>query len=97
MYVSYLLAMVVLGGRVYVGSYDGGFYAFDAATGDQKWRWFTVPGEPSKPFEDDSMATAAKTTMSGSTGVKGKAGSTGSGIPNVLARTSRENALAVAR
>ena len=25
------------------------------------WRWFTVPGDPSKPFEDDSMATAAKT------------------------------------
>ena len=30
--------------------------AYDAKTGDQKWRWFTVPGDPSKPFEDDSMA-----------------------------------------
>jgi quinohemoprotein ethanol dehydrogenase len=29
--------------------------------GDQKWRWFTVPGDPSKPFEDASMAKAAKT------------------------------------
>jgi quinohemoprotein ethanol dehydrogenase len=35
--------------------------AYDAETGDQKWRWFTVPGDPSKPFEDESMARAAKT------------------------------------
>jgi quinohemoprotein ethanol dehydrogenase len=35
--------------------------AYDAATGEQKWRWFTVPGDPSKPFEDESMAAAAKT------------------------------------
>lgn len=35
--------------------------AYDARTGNQKWRWFTVPGDPSKPFEDESMARAAKT------------------------------------
>ncbi|MDT7837185.1 PQQ-dependent dehydrogenase, methanol/ethanol family [Aquabacterium sp. OR-4] len=35
--------------------------AYDADTGTQKWRWFTVPGDPSKPFEDESMARAAKT------------------------------------
>ncbi|GGC84647.1 PQQ-dependent dehydrogenase, methanol/ethanol family [Chelatococcus reniformis] len=35
--------------------------AYDAETGAQKWRWFTVPGDPSKPFEDESMAMAAKT------------------------------------
>jgi quinohemoprotein ethanol dehydrogenase len=35
--------------------------AYDAETGAQKWRWFVVPGDPSKPFEDDSMAMAAKT------------------------------------
>ncbi len=35
--------------------------AYDAETGEQKWRWFTVPGDPSKPFEDESMALAAKT------------------------------------
>jgi PQQ-dependent dehydrogenase (methanol/ethanol family) len=35
--------------------------AYDAATGKQAWRWFTVPGDPSKPFEDESMAKAAKT------------------------------------
>jgi len=35
--------------------------AYDAATGEQKWRWFVVPGDPSKPFEDESMEKAAKT------------------------------------
>lgn len=35
--------------------------AYDATTGAQQWRWFTVPGDPSKPFEDESMARAAKT------------------------------------
>ena len=35
--------------------------AYDAETGAQKWRWFTVPGDPSKPFENESMARAAKT------------------------------------
>ncbi|MGH8315873.1 MAG: PQQ-binding-like beta-propeller repeat protein, partial [Steroidobacterales bacterium] len=35
--------------------------AYDAGSGEQKWRWFVVPGDPSKPFEDDSMAKAAKT------------------------------------
>jgi quinohemoprotein ethanol dehydrogenase len=35
--------------------------AYDAASGKQKWRFFTVPGDPSKPFEDDAMKMAAKT------------------------------------
>jgi quinohemoprotein ethanol dehydrogenase len=35
--------------------------AYDSETGNQLWRWFTIPGDPSKPFEDESMATAAKT------------------------------------
>ena len=35
--------------------------AYDAETGEQKWRWFTVPGDPGKPFEDESMAMAART------------------------------------
>ena len=35
--------------------------AYDTETGNQAWRWFTVPGDPSKPFEDESMAAAAKT------------------------------------
>jgi quinohemoprotein ethanol dehydrogenase len=35
--------------------------AYDAETGAQKWRWFIVPGDPSKPFEDESMKRAAAT------------------------------------
>ena len=35
--------------------------AYDAATGAQRWRWFTVPGDPSKPYEDASMKRAAAT------------------------------------
>jgi quinohemoprotein ethanol dehydrogenase len=34
--------------------------AYDTDTGNQVWRWFTVPGDPSKPFEDSSMEAAAK-------------------------------------
>ncbi|UQG59243.1 PQQ-dependent dehydrogenase, methanol/ethanol family [Marinobacter sp. M3C] len=35
--------------------------AYDAKTGAQKWRWFTVPGDPGKPFENEAMAKAAET------------------------------------
>ena len=35
--------------------------AYDTETGNQLWRWFTVPGDPSKPFEDASMEAAATT------------------------------------
>mgnify|MGYP003385400968 CR=1 FL=1 len=35
--------------------------AYDAKTGKQEWRWYTVPGDPSKPFENDAMEQAAKT------------------------------------
>jgi len=57
----------VVKGKVIIGN-GGAEYgvrgyvtAYDAKTGEQKWRWFTVPGDPSKPFEDQSMAKAAKT------------------------------------
>ena len=35
--------------------------AYDAETGKQLWRFFTVPGEPAKGFEDETQAMAAKT------------------------------------
>lgn len=54
-------------GKVMIGT-AGGEYgvrgyvtAYDSETGALKWRWFTVPGDPSKPFEDESQAKAAKT------------------------------------
>jgi quinohemoprotein ethanol dehydrogenase len=57
----------VFNGKVLIGQggaeYGARGYitAYDAESGNQLWRWFAVPGDPSKPFEDDSMATAAKT------------------------------------
>jgi quinohemoprotein ethanol dehydrogenase len=57
----------VVNGKVIIGNGGAEFgvrgyvTAYDAATGDQKWRWFTVPGDPSKPFEDESMKKAAAT------------------------------------
>ena len=40
--------------RGYVGAYD-------AETGEHAWRFYTVPGDPSQPFEHPEMATAAGT------------------------------------
>jgi quinohemoprotein ethanol dehydrogenase len=57
----------VLGGRVLIG-YGGSngvsrgyITAYDAATGKLLWRFYTVPGDPSKGFENEAMAMAAKT------------------------------------
>ena len=35
--------------------------AYDAETGKQIWRFYTVPGDPSKPFESPALEKAAKT------------------------------------
>lgn len=35
--------------------------AYDALTGKPAWRFYVVPGDPSKPFEDPALAVAAKT------------------------------------
>lgn len=35
--------------------------AFDAATGKQLWRFYTVPGNPDEPFESPAMQQAATT------------------------------------
>ena len=35
--------------------------AYDADSGKQQWRWFTVPGDPGRPYENAAMAAAAKT------------------------------------
>jgi quinohemoprotein ethanol dehydrogenase len=35
--------------------------AYDAQTGKQVWRFYTVPGDPSKPFESPALEKAAKT------------------------------------
>lgn len=58
---------VIKGGKVVVGVSGGeyairGFFAaFDVNTGKQAWKFYTVPGDPSKPFEQPELAAAAKT------------------------------------
>jgi len=39
----------------------GYFAAFDANTGQPAWRFYTIPGDPSKPFESPAMKKAAET------------------------------------
>jgi quinohemoprotein ethanol dehydrogenase len=57
----------VFGGRVLIG-YGGSngvsrgyITAYDAASGRFLWRFYTVPGDPSKGFENEAMEMAAKT------------------------------------
>jgi quinohemoprotein ethanol dehydrogenase len=35
--------------------------AYDTATGKQRWRFFTVPGDPAQPFEHPELESAAQT------------------------------------
>lgn len=48
----------------YNGSDDGArgsLAAYDAETGKEVWRFWTVPGDPSKPYETKALEAAAKT------------------------------------
>ena len=54
-------------GKVFIGN-AGGEYpvrgyvsAYDAETGKMAWRFYTVPGDPRKGFENKAMEAAAKT------------------------------------
>lgn len=66
---QYTLTMAprIAKGKVIVGA-SGSEYpvrgfvdAFDASTGEKAWRFYTVPGDPSKPFENEAMRKAAPT------------------------------------
>jgi quinohemoprotein ethanol dehydrogenase len=54
-------------GRVIVGvsgaeyPVRGFFSAFDANTGQLSWKFYTIPGDPSKPFESPALKRAAET------------------------------------
>lgn len=60
-------AVRIVKGKVIVGTSGaehavrGYFSAYDAETGKMVWRFYTVPGDPSKPFEHPELAIAAKT------------------------------------
>ncbi len=60
-------APLAVKGKIVIGN-GGGEYgvrgavsAFDAETGKLAWRWYTTPGDPSKPAENDAMTKAAAT------------------------------------
>jgi quinohemoprotein ethanol dehydrogenase len=65
----YTLTMAprIAGGKVIIGASGGdkptrGFFAaFDAATGHQSWKSYTVPGNPELPPENEAMKAALKT------------------------------------
>jgi quinohemoprotein ethanol dehydrogenase len=65
----YTLTMAprIAGGKVIIGASGGDrptrgqFVALDAQTGQIAWRFYTVPGDPSKPFENEAMRIAART------------------------------------
>ena len=64
---SLTMAPRIANGKVLIGAAGGdhptrGFFdAYDAATGRRAWRFYTVPGNPASPFENDAMRKAAKT------------------------------------
>ena len=57
----------VVRGNVIIGNAGAEFgvrgyvTAYDAETGDQRWRFHTVPGNPADGFENDAMRAAAET------------------------------------
>ncbi len=57
----------VVKGKVVIGNggaelgVRGYVTAYDAKTGAQLWRFYTVPGDPSQPFENPALEVAAKT------------------------------------
>jgi quinohemoprotein ethanol dehydrogenase len=54
-------------GKVFIGyngsddGVRGSVVAYDADTGKEVWRFWTVPGDPSQPFETKALEMAAKT------------------------------------
>jgi quinohemoprotein ethanol dehydrogenase len=60
-------APLIVKGKVIIGNGGGEFAvrgyisAYDPETGKLIWRFYTVPGDPSKPFENKAMEAAAKT------------------------------------
>ncbi len=64
---SLTMAPRVANGKVLIGAAGGdhptrGFFdAYDAATGVRAWRFFTVPGDPANPYENEAMRKASKT------------------------------------
>ena len=65
--ITITMAPRIAKGKVIIGVSGGeypirGFFdAYDAMTGQRAWRFYTVPGDPSKPFESPALKKAAAT------------------------------------
>ena len=77
----------VANGLVFIGNGGAEFLmrgyisAFDAKTGELVWRWYVVPGDPSKPQENEALERAVKTwDPAGKWWEPGGGGSTWDGI-----------------
>ena len=61
----------IVKGNVIIGNGGGEFgvrgyvTAYDVDSGDELWRFYTVPGNPNEPFESPEMEIAAKTWSGG--------------------------------
>ncbi|MEM7218301.1 MAG: PQQ-dependent dehydrogenase, methanol/ethanol family [Pseudomonadota bacterium] len=53
--------MVIIGNGGAEYGVRGYVTAYDTETGDEKWRFYTVPGNPADPYENDAMKAAATT------------------------------------
>src|SRR5271156_1391472 len=53
--------LVIIGNGGAEMSVRGYVSAYDANTGKMAWRFYTIPGDPSKPFESPILEKAAKT------------------------------------
>jgi quinohemoprotein ethanol dehydrogenase len=66
-YYTITMAPRIAKGKVIIGvagseyPVRGFFAAYDANTGQFAWRFYTVPGDPSKPFENPALKKAAET------------------------------------
>jgi quinohemoprotein ethanol dehydrogenase len=64
---SITMAPRIVKGRVIIGNGGAEFgvrgyvSAYDAQTGELDWRFYTVPGDPSQPYENPELEAAAKT------------------------------------
>ncbi len=64
---SITMAPRIVKGKVIIGNggaelgVRGYVSAYDAATGELVWRFYTVPGDPAKPYEHKELETAAGT------------------------------------
>jgi PQQ-dependent dehydrogenase (methanol/ethanol family) len=57
--------MVIIGNGGSELGVRGYVTAYDAGTGAQKWRFYTVPGDPAQPFESAALEKAAQTWSGG--------------------------------